>query len=118
MRFDKNRRWKNNKNNPYKKKIKLKTKIMLVGVIFVVAGFLVGIYDDSEKNRSLASHQQYFVISIGLIIAGMAMILQKKLLVGLKDLTKEHCNCCKCTNCDRGHNHWTHDDDDTRRKHY
>jgi len=113
-----NRRWKNNKNNPYKKKMRLKTKVMLLGVIVVIAGFLVALYDDSNKNRSLASHQQYFAIAIGLIIAGMTMILQKKLWIGLKNMTKERCNCCKCTNCGRGHSHWMHDDDDTRRMHY
>lgn len=111
MGFGRNRRWKNNKNNPYKKKMKLKAKVMLLGVIFVMAGFLVGIYADSEKNLNRANHQQYFAISIGLIIIGMAMILQKKLL-------EKRCNCCKCTNCDRGHDHWTHDDSDTRRRHY
>lgn len=72
MGFGRNHRWKNNKNNSHKKKMRLKTKVMLLGVIFVMAGFLVGLYDDFDKNRSLASHQQYFAISIGLIITGMA----------------------------------------------
>ena len=27
----------------------------------------------------------------------------------LKALGTENCMCCKCQNCDRSHNHWTHD---------
>ena len=110
MGFGRRRDWKksqDNRDNGYRKKRKLKTQIRLLGVIVVLIGFIVSLYD--SKNNDLATHQQYFLISIGLIIIGMAMILQRKLLDGLKNMTKERCQCCKCTNCGSNHNHWTHD---------
>ncbi|MBS3925132.1 MAG: hypothetical protein KGZ34_00340 [Nitrosarchaeum sp.] len=101
-----------NKNNQYKKKIKLKTKIQFVGIILVAIGFIISLYDLKYPNS------QTLPVVIGLIVIGMAMILQKKLWDGLKNMAKEHCNCCMCTNCGRNHNHWTHDSNDTRRSHY
>jgi hypothetical protein len=91
------------RDDGYRKKRKLKTTIRLVGMIVVIIGFLVGLYD--LKNQDSPAHQQYFLISIGLIVIGMAMILQG----GLKKIFKTPCQCCKCTNCGRDHNHWTHD---------
>ena len=118
MGFGKGKRWKNNhRDNTYRKKMGIKTKIRLAGVAVVIVGFMIALYDDSKKPE-LAVHQQLFLISIGMIIIGMAMVLQRKLLEGLKNASKPRCNCCKCTNCGRGHNHWTHDDDDARRRHY
>ena len=95
------------RDNRYRKKIKLKTTIRLFGILVVIIGFLVSLYD--LKNQNSPAHQQYFLISIGLIVIGMAMILQRKLLDGLKNIGKEPCHCCKCTNCNRDHDHWTHD---------
>lgn len=101
-----------NKNNQYKKKIKLKTKIQCVGIILVAIGFIISLYDLKYPTP------QTLPIVIGLIVIGMIMIGQKKLLDGLKNMAKEPCNCCMCTNCGRNHNHWTHDSNDTRRSHY
>ena len=102
---------KNNKGNNFKKKGKLKTQIRLLGVGIAIIGFLVSLYD--LQNNNLAAHQQNMIISVGLVVIGMIMILQKKLLIGLKNtvsnMNTPRCNCCKCTNCYRNHNHWTHD---------
>ena len=107
MGFGRRNKKRNNKDNEYRKKRKLKTTIRLFGVIVVMIGFMIALYD--LKNPDSASHQQYFLISIGLIVIGMAMILQRKFVEGLKNMGKERCQCCKCTNCGRNHNHWTHD---------
>lgn len=106
-----------NRNNHYKKKMNFKTKIRIVGVIVMALAFVVAYVDDNTK-RDLATHQKYFAIMIIMIIAGMAMILQRKLLIGLKNISKPNCQCCKCQNCGRNHNHWVHDDNDNRRLHY
>lgn len=106
------RRKRDYKNNQYKKKTKLKTKIQYVGIILVIIGFAISIYDLKYPTP------QTLPYVIGLIVIGMIMIGQKKLLNGLKNMAKESCNCCMCTNCGRNHNHWTHDTSDTRRSHY
>ena len=107
MRFGRRNKKRHYSDDGYRKKIKLKTTVRLVGVLFVMIGFLVSFYD--LKNPNSAFHQQYFLITIGFIVIGMIMILQKKVLEGLKNMGKETCHCCKCTNCGRDHNHWTHD---------
>ena len=107
MGFGRRNKKRNNRDDGYRKKRKLKTTIRLCGVIVVMIGFIIALYD--LKNPDSAAHQQYFLISIGLIVIGMAMILQRKLADGLKNMSKERCQCCKCTNCGRNHNHWTHD---------
>jgi uncharacterized membrane protein len=96
-------------DNGYRKKRKLKTQIRFIGVIVFIIGLLVALYETYDKNHNFASYQQYSLISIGLLVIGMVMILQRKLLDVLKDMGKPRCNCCKCTNCDSNHNHWTHD---------
>lgn len=115
MGFGKRKR--NYKNNNHKKKMNFKTKIRIIGVILMALAFVVAYVDDNTK-RDLPTHQTYFVIMIVLIISGMAMILQKKLWIALKNLNKSVCKCCKCQNCGQNHNHWVHDDNDTRRLHY
>lgn len=107
MEFGRRNKKRNNRDDGYRKKRKLKTTIRLFGVIVLIIGFMIALYD--LKNPDLATHQQYFLFSIGFIVIGMAMILQRRLLVGLKNMAKERCQCCKCTNCGRNHNHWTHD---------
>ena len=103
MGFGRRNEKRNNRDNGYRKKRKLKTTIRLVGIIVVIIGFMVSLYD--LKNPNSASHQQYFLISIGLIVIGMAMILQENLI----KIFKTPCQCCRCQNCGRNHNHWTHD---------
>ena len=107
MGFGRRNKKRHYNDDRYRKKIKLKTTVRLVGVIFVIIGFMVSLYD--LKNPNSALHQQYFLISIGLIVIGMVMILQRKFVEGLKNMGKKPCHCCKCTNCDRNHDHWTHD---------
>ena len=97
--------------------MRFKTKIRVAGVILMALAFVVAYIDDNTK-RDLSTHQTYFAVMTVMIIAGMAMILQRKLLIGLKNMSKSNCQCCKCQNCGRNHNHWVHDDDDTRRLHY
>ena len=96
------KRSKRNRNNGYRKKKNLKKQVQIVGIIFVIIGFLISFYDLKYKIP------QSLPFVIGFIVIGMTMILQRKLLDGLKESFKEQCNCCKCTNCNSNHNHWTH----------
>lgn len=92
----------NYRDSNYRKKKNLKKQVQIVGIIFVIIGFLISLYD-LKYNLP-----QSLPFVIGFIVIGMAMILQRKLLEVLKESFKEQCNCCKCTNCGRDHNHWVH----------
>jgi hypothetical protein len=95
----------NNGNNGYRKKSKLKLQIRLLGVLLLIMGFLVSISAIQNHNQNIGT------LAIVLALIGMVMILQKKGLIRFgKNLTAPPpCNCCKCTNCGIRHNHWTHD---------
>jgi len=111
------RRKRGHKNSNYKKKMNLQTKIRIADVIVMDLAFVVAYVDDGTK-RDLATHKTYFTIMMVMIIAGATMILQRKLLVGLNNMSKPNSECRKCQNCGRNHNHWVHDDNDSRRLRY
>jgi len=102
------RRKKNyNQNNGPRKKISIKTKIRIVGVIILMTGFLFG----TKIEQGSVDFQQNLLIFFGLMIVGVVMIIQLK---GLKNLATPNCQCCDCQNCGRNHNHWTHREGDDR----
>ena len=94
-----------------RKKMKTKTLIRIIGAFLMINAFLVLLY--GANNKDFGNQLVYPLLTFGLFIIGLAMIMQRKFLVMMKnigkDLNKGRCNCCKCTNCSRNHNHWTHD---------
>src|SRR3972149_2200368 len=91
-----------------RKKMKTKTLIRIIGAFLMINAFLVLLY--GANNKDFGNQLVYPLLTFGLFIIGLAMIMQRKFLVMMKnvgkDLNKGRCNCCKCTNCSRNHNHW------------
>jgi uncharacterized membrane protein YedE/YeeE len=89
---------------------KTKSIIRIIGVFVLLSSFLITF---GINSKTFPIPALYYALSFGLMIAGIAMIFQGRFLKGMKkvgkDLDRGICNCCKCTNCDRNHNHWTHD---------
>ena len=73
---------------------------LLAGIILLIAGPIILLLSLNKRNQQK--------VGKGLDLLGGA----------IREAAKSNCMCCKCTNCDRYHNHWTHDDDDDRRRHY
>ena len=69
---------------------------LLSGMVLFIAGLLTLFLSLNKRNQ----------IKVGGVLDAVG-----------DALVKTNCMCCKCQNCDRYHNHWTHDDDDNRR-HY
>lgn len=81
--------------NP-KKKIGLKKKIRLSGLVLAFVGLIILAINQNTNSQIL-------LVSIALIIIGMVLISGKRIF------DPPPCNCCMCKNCDRNHNHWTHE---------
>ena len=95
------------------KKGKASPKLALAGAIVLAIGILLINYWVGIRNID------YAMWSIFLVTAGVVMLLlsmnrrQKRAYAkGVEHLRKafeDDCQCCKCQNCGRSHNHWTHD---------
>ena len=79
----------------------MKLAIKIVGYLLIVSGLgWLGLSIISTPDTDA-------ITSFGSIIAviGIALlVLSKK----LGDREKRNCNCCKCTNCNLEHDHWSH----------
>jgi len=89
---------------------KTKSIVRVIGILVLLSSFWITF---GTNSMALLGRELYYALSFGLMIAGIAMIFQGRFLKGMKkvgkDLNRGVCNCCKCTNCGRNHNHWTHD---------
>ncbi len=102
---------------------KSRPKLALVGSIVLAIGILLIVYVADIRNLDI-----FTTIGFVAVLAGTLMLLlslskknQIRLAKGIDRIRKafrDSCQCCKCQNCGKNHNHWTHDDDDTRRRHY
>jgi len=92
--------------------MKIKKLIRIIGIFVFMTGWMIMLLSAFYKI-GFGTQNQSILISFVIIIIGVAMIAQRRFLPGLakvaKDITKENCQCCKCTNCGLRHNHWTHD---------
>lgn len=103
-------------------------KLAIIGAISLAIGILLIHYYGIPLFISNRSADNPFLMGgvIG-ILGGVLMLLfslskrnQIRLAKGIEETRKtfaDNCQCCKCQNCGRNHNHWVHDDDD-RRRHY
>lgn len=119
MGFGKRRNWKNRDGN-YKQKGRARPKLTLIGIILLVIGSLLVYYVGiplAQSSRNMDN--PYLAAGMAGMVAGMLMILfslskrnQNRVSKGMSVVGKafeEKCQCCKCQNCGRNHNHWTHD---------
>lgn len=97
-------------------------KLALVGAIVLAVGILVIMYGTNVRNLD-TSVTGAFIVMVGtmMLLFSLSKRNQFRLAKGIertKKAFRDSCQCCKCQNCGRNHNHWTHDDDDDRRRHY
>lgn len=88
-------------------------KLALAGAIVLAAGILLINYFVGIRNMDYAMGSAF------LVTAGVVMLFfslkkghQIRLSRGMDRAAKafkDPCQCCKCQNCGRNHNHWTHD---------
>ena len=65
----------------------------------MINAFLVLLY--GANNKDFGNHLVYPLLTFGLFMIGLALIMQRKFLVMMKnvgkDMSKGVCNCCKCS---------------------
>ena len=116
MGFKKRR---NNQNN-YKRKGVARPKLAIIGAISLIIGILLVHYVGVPELRAdrMSDNPAWIAgflgIVIGVVMLGLSLSKrnQYRLSKGMDAVGKafeSDCMCCKCQNCDRNHNHWTHD---------
>ncbi len=77
----------------------------MAGLIIILIGMLIAIFDAGIQRTEIGTYW------LPVVLLGVAVIV-----FSLKKSTKrkianvlDPCQCCKCTNCGRNHNHWVHD---------
>lgn len=100
---------------------KAKPKLAIVGAVSLAIGILlihyVGvptIYSEGkfDDNPALLAGMVGIVAGVVMLLLSLSRRNQRRFSKGMETMGKAFepdCNCCKCTNCDRNHNHWTHD---------
>lgn len=110
----------NNYNKHNKRRGDARPKLAVVGAISLIIGILLVHYVGVPALRvdSMSDNPGLIAGFLG-IVAGVVMLglsLSKRNQIRLSDgmdavgkALEPDCMCCKCQNCDRNHNHWTHD---------
>ena len=113
------RRRHNNRHN--KRKGSARPKLAVVGAFALVIGILLIHYVGTPTLYSQGKFDDNPALIAGFlgVIGGVIMLLlslskrnQNRFAKGMETARKvfeDNCMCCKCQNCDRNHNHWTHD---------
>lgn len=117
MGFKKRR---NNRHNNYKRKGRARPKLAVIGAISLIIGILLIHYvgvpelraDRMSDNPALIAG--FFGVVGGVLMLLLSLSKRNQIRVGkgmdaAKKAFEDDCMCCKCQNCDRNHNHWTHD---------
>ena len=95
------------------RKGKARPKITLVGAIILAIGILVVMSGGNVMNFNIMMGGM-FTVTVGtvMLLLSLSRRNQVKFVKGMnrvKETFKDDCQCCKCQNCGRNHNHWTHD---------
>lgn len=122
MGFGRKRSWKGERRDDNRKG-KSRPKLVLIGVIILAIGILLILYVADVRNFDYVTMIGGISILVGTMLSLFSMgrrnqIRLVKIIDAIRRIFRESCQCCKCNNCGKNHNHWTHDDDDTRRRHY
>jgi uncharacterized membrane protein HdeD (DUF308 family) len=110
MGYGRRRSWKRHDG----RKGRARPKLAIIGAISLATGILLINFVADVRSSDPASW-----IGVITLIAGVFMLLfsmskrnQLRFARGIdtvKEMFKAPCQCCKCQNCGRNHNHWTHD---------
>ena len=97
------------------RKGKARPKLALAGAIILAVGILFIVY-----GENIVDFDTRMLVGVVAVPAGTIMLLfsiskrnQIRFAKGIERTKKafdEPCQCCKCQNCGRDHNHWTHDE--------
>jgi len=113
------RRDRRDKRNDYRKG-RARPKLAIAGAISLAIGILLVHYVGVPTLYNEGNFDNVGLIG-GFIGAssGVVMLLlslskrnQIRFVKGMDRVSeafKDNCNCCKCTNCGKNHNHWAHD---------
>ncbi len=123
------RRKKDYSSNNYKPKGSARPKLAIAGAISLVVGALLIHYYGVPLLMSNRTADNPLLIAgmIGVLVGALMLFFslskrnQRRFAKGIDDTRKafaDSCQCCKCQNCGRSHNHWVHDDNDTKRRHF
>lgn len=112
MGFGRRRNWRS-RDRVEGKKRNVRLIVAIIGSVVVFIGFVFALHGTNTTNIDTVLIG-FSLVMVGFLIAFYS--LKKKDRKGFVDkvdsigkIFKEPCHCCKCTNCDRNHNHWTHD---------
>lgn len=119
MGYDR-RRWKDRRNNDGRGRAR--PKLAIVGAILLAIGILFILYFGNLRNYDLMVFGGLGIVP-GMVLLFLSLSKRNQVRVGkgmdaVSKAFRDSCQCCKCQNCGRNHNHWVHDDNDTRRRHY
>ncbi|GEM_PF-3109915 len=88
-----------------RRKGKSPPKLILVGAIVLLITSLLALYGMKTGNSDIGITGIAGTI-VGLVILFFSLSKRKRKFIAN---VLDPCQCCKCTNCGRNHNHWTHD---------
>ena len=89
-----------------KRRYSFRTKVRMAGLIIILIGMLIAIFDAGIKRTEIGLYWLPVVL-LGVAVIGFSLKNSTKKKIS-KGLGLDPCQCCKCTNCGRDHNHWTH----------
>lgn len=118
------RRYKNHNRGPNdNKRGRARPKLALAGAIVLAIGILIIFYVADVRNFDTASMIGAIFVPAGVLMLLLSMSKRNQIrfvrvIDSIRKAFRDNCQCCKCQNCGRNHNHWVHDDNDTRRRHY
>jgi hypothetical protein len=79
----------------------MKLVLRFIGFLLILVGFsLFGLSVISSSDT-----QALTIFGVILLAIGIAVLVLSKIL---GDKEKKNCNCCKCSNCNLEHDHWSH----------
>jgi hypothetical protein len=96
------------------KRGKARPKLALAGAVVLAMGIFLIYFVVDVRNFDPASQIGFAATIAGGLMLLFSMIRRNQLRVAkgmdvVRDVFKDQCQCCKCQNCGRNHNHWTHD---------
>lgn len=105
--------WKSDRRNDGRRG-RARPRLALAGAATLATGILLIFYVADVRSFDHATLIGVLAVFAGAIMLPLSLNRknQKRFVKGMDmagDLFKERCQCCKCQNCGRDHNHWTHD---------
>ena len=117
MGFGRRRNWERGRRDD-RKEGKARPKLAFAGAIVLAIGILFIFYGGNIVDFDTKMSVGAVTIPAGIIMLLLSMSKRNQIrfakgmekgMEKTKKAFETPCQCCKCTNCGRNHNHWTHD---------